>query len=176
MNSPTIVILSIVFGFLTCSDMNMRTNADPEKPAQVVQQYVAFARAGEFDKIESVTALQSPEEQKRESDAILAEARKEKANSRDPNGLTVMPDPDGGANAILEWVREDFAASIHDLGQSIASVQKEAANKTEARVEILLGNEKGVHPLPWVFLLRKVENKWKIYNITTAGADLPPLE
>lgn len=174
MHSPTIVFLSIVIGFLTCSDTTMRTSANPEKPSQVVGQYVSFARAGEFDKLEAVTALQwSPDELRRESDALIAEARKERANSGGREGAIVIPNLSVGANATLEWVRGDFAKSIHDQRHSIKSITKETLNANEARVEAFLGNEKRVDLIPWAFLLKKVENKWKIYDITTEGVELP---
>lgn len=176
MHSPTIIILSVVLGFLTCTDTNTSTVPSSEEPSQVVRQYVSFAHAGEFDKAESlvISTLDGKPKNPETVAGNSSENKKETSNSKSTNGLTIVPDPRVIAEGTLDWVN-DFERSIHDEKLSIRSVRKESANKTEARVEIILGNEKTVNPLGWVFLLRKVEDKWKIYDITTPGAELGPL-
>jgi hypothetical protein len=141
---------------------------------EVVRQYVSFARSGEFAKLGSVTV--SPPSESTKSTSAPAN-NGVAANRAGPilttnNDLLVVPDDQVDANARLEWVTGDFARSIHDGKLAVNTVKSESASDTHARVEIILGNGTTTNLLGWIFLLRKVDDNWKIYDITTAGEDV----
>ena len=173
MHVPTIIVLSLVLGFLTCSNSDPQTSSPSENPADVVRQYVSLAYAGEYDKLGSVT-LAGPEKPKTAQNTG-AEIKNAGVNLKSSRGLTVVPDTRPYEEARYEWITGDFPKSIHDGKLSIKSVKNESANDTEARVEIIFGNETTTNLLGWVFLLHKVNDNWKIYHVTTAGEPLEPL-
>ena len=178
MYSPTAVFLSVALGFLTCADANLLPDPPPKTPSQVVSQYVSAARAGEFDKAALLTALPAPEKVKvpEASGNKVSENTKEAANSKSGSQWKVVGDEEVHAKARLAWITGDFAKLIHDDRLSIKTVKKESAKNNEARVEIILGNEHTESTLPWVFSLHKVNDEWKIYDLTTAGGETRPME
>jgi hypothetical protein len=167
MNLTIIVLLSGVFGLFTCSDSNVRSLPASETPSQVVREYVSLARQGEFQKLEALTGIRSANREKK-GKGTAAENTNRRSNTKSGNGITIVPDDKVFAGATGEWVN-DFARSIHDGGLFIESIRNESVKGTEGRVEIVLRNDKTINVLGWVFLLEKVDDKWKIYNITTPG-------
>src|SRR5688572_19257775 len=169
MHLPTVIILSVAVSFLTCSDPNLRVDPSAETPSDVVRRYVSVAHAGEFDKVQPlVNSSHTRKPTNRMSTNTITETKKVESNSEITLGVTVVPDEEVLANATSEWVI-DFAKSIHDEKLSIKSIRSESVKDTEGRVEIVLGNNRKIHTLGWVFLLRKVDGQWRIYNITTPG-------
>ncbi|MEP7147753.1 MAG: hypothetical protein ABI857_02610 [Acidobacteriota bacterium] len=170
MHSPTIVIFTLILGFLTCSDKNLRSDESTDTPLAVVRQYVSFAHAGQFEKAESLVV--STINGKAKNPGPVAgggsENKQERSNSNSTSAFTIVPDPRVVGKGTQDWI-QDFARSIHDEKLSIRSVRKESASETEAGVEVILGNENREDIFGWVFLLRKADDNWKIYDITTAG-------
>lgn len=174
MHAPTIIVISAVFCFLTCADTGSRSSAKPEEtPAEVVAKYVSFARAGEFDKVKALVVSSLEKAAKPVNASAAAETGASKA--KEPGQLTVVSDPRPFADAQQKWIAEEFAESIRNEDLSIKSVRKESAKDGEAIVEVVLGNDKQINVLGWVFRLRKVDKAgWRIYGLTTPGALLEP--
>src|SRR5687768_9888626 len=131
MQVATVIILSVIVGFLTCSDANLRADSSQEKPSQVVRQFVSFAHAGEFDKVKSLVISSLTERPtNKTSPNTITETQKGGANSRTTGATKVIPDEDVFADETYEWV-VDFAKSIHDEKLSIKSIRSESIKDTE---------------------------------------------
>jgi hypothetical protein len=137
------------------------TRLDPttEAPSDVVRKYVSITMSGKLDGLSFLTT-----ELPSQGDHT------NQVNSTQERSI-VMPDERVGNQAILDWVREDFPRSINENRFVLKSISNEVVKNDRASVQISLTIQPNSGPVDWVFLLRKVNGKWKIYDITTpAGA------
>ncbi len=144
---------------------------DEDQVANVVDKYVAWARAGSFKDLSSITTEvpESAYRKKIEAPSPSPARQSNRKKLKDVVAVELVPTRSNLKYREM-WLLERFPKGIFDNQTRIALVRNINVKGDFARVVVHLqaANEADYRLLPWCFMLtKKPDGKWTIYDVVT---------
>lgn len=160
-------IFLITFLSLSCSFFSSKETQS--LPSDIVKEYLTLSFENNLEGVRNVTV------QNKSFDKSLNQKTEKNIDTNKSNDLQVLPRdgnyentlPNYPSEVYLAWIRNDFPKLIFNSKLEIKSVEEEIIIENKAKVSVILSNNSIITSSHWVFILERIKDEWKIFDITT---------
>ncbi len=160
-------VYATVFFAVACGDNSL---TKIQTPSGVVETYITYSVENKFELLNTITFQNKSFDKHLKSLDIEEESS---SNENDEiqffprNNYSEKKYPDFPSEVYLSFIRKEFPEMIFKNKLEIKSVDEEVIVGDKAKVSVILSNSSTITNFSWFFILEKINNEWKVFNITT---------